>query len=569
MRRKTTVLFVQFPQLDNDVTGPHENLMMAAACLQYAAERSGEDRYYDFARLPVDVANADNAHTVESIADLRPGVIAFTAYLWNVERTLRLARLIRQRLPLVKIAVGGPEVAFPHPFLLRSRAVDVAVAGEGEVVFPLLLRAFRLAAPLDFRTVATLTDGGYRIGRFDPPAANLGEAVPPPGYRDFGPDRRGMAYLETSRGCPMRCAYCRYPHLRRTLSFLAPSDVIRRLRALKEMGAREIRFVDPSFNAHPRFLDILKGLAEINRSGSLKFFAELNAERLIGKEADLLARAHFTDIEVGLQSRDPNVLRAIRRPSDLKRLDAGVRLLARRNIRVTLDVMYGLPLQTESDVRRSLKCALGFRGVNVQSLQTLLIPGTEMRRRRREWGLESTPLPPYGVTATPRLPPSALARIEAYVAKHPRLRSDLPTPAFVGRRLGALFSEKVVVDADRLAASTPVPGRESRRAFLIRGHDLFGRRDEIVGFVKRAIRQEPDILCQFVLAPHGEEPLDLFDDLIAAIRAAPSHLNDRYAALAGQGKIASRRLLVRLPAAGRFSVGWIQAVDRTLGAVFF
>lgn len=569
MPRKTTVLFIQLPQLDNDTSGAHENMMMAASCLQYAVEQSSEAPYHRFARLPDSVANADNACTVELIKQIRPGVIAFTLYLWNIERSLRLARAVRQCLPRARIVVGGPEVAFPHPFLFRCRIVDVAVAGEGEAVFPFVLRAFRKSQSIDFRTIATRTTTGYRMGRLPPPPVDLNHIAPPAGYRDFRPDRHGMAYIETTRGCPMRCAYCRYPQMRQQMSFLDPDGVIARIRSLRKMGGREIRFVDPSFNAHPAFTPILRGLAALNRSHSLKFFAEVNAERLTGEQANLLAKANFTDIEVGMQSRDKRVLGAILRPSDLERLDAGVRLLCRRKIRVTLDVMYGLPLQSEADVRRSLRHALGFRGINVQSLQTLLIPGTELRRRRREWGLEATPLPPYGVTSTPLLPPGTLVRIESYVSRHPRLRSDLPTPRFVGLRLAHFFPERILIRADHIAASASVRGCENRRALIFRGDSLFGRRIGIAGLIRRAIRSEPDILWQFVLEPSREEPIELFDELIAAIRFSPRHLNDRYASAACRNLISSRRILVRLRNPAVFSRGWQRTVEHVLASVFF
>jgi radical SAM superfamily enzyme YgiQ (UPF0313 family) len=569
MRRKTAVLFLQLPQLDTDVAGPHENVMLAAAHLQYAAECAGEGRYHDFARLAETMGDADNAHLADEIGRLRPGIVAFTVYLWNVERTLRLAALIKRRWPGVRVIAGGPEVAFPHPFLFRARTIDVAVAGEGEAVFPLILKALRSDAALDFRTVATLAAHGYRRGRREPPPVELISAAPPPGYQACAPDARGMAYMEASRGCPMRCAYCRYPQLRRRLSFLEPDAVLARIAAFGGMGVREIRFVDPSFNAHPRLTDLLRGIAAINRSKAIAFFAEINVERLDREQARLLASANFREIEVGMQTRDPGVLRAIRRPSLPARFDAGVRALTREGVRVTLDVMYGLPLQTMADVRASLNHAARFPGVNVQSLQTLLLPGTELRRRSREWNLRADPLPPYGVTATSALSAQDLRRIEERVSRHHRLRSDLPTPVFVGRRLPALFSEQVRIAAERLDGADPVPGRTNRRAVRIQGSNLLQHRAAISGFVERALRAEPDLLWQFVLELKSEEPLDVLDDLIAAIRKCPPHLLDRYAAPACEGRIASRRVLVHLKTLRGIRSGWIKEAERTLRNAFF
>jgi hypothetical protein len=566
MPKRRTVLFIQLPQLDNDLKGNNENVPLAAAYLQFAAEQAGEGAHYDFIRLPESAHNAGNLSLLATIATLSPDVIAGTIYLWNIERTLRLTRLLRNRLPGVRILLGGPEVATSHPFLFRQSTADALVVGEGEAVFPALLRAVRTGKPVNFSTVALKTGSGYRWGATPPPPVSLSHQLPPPGYEACRPDARGMAYLETSRGCPMRCTYCRYPHLRRSMSFLEPDDILERVHALRRLGAREIRFVDPTFNAHPRFGEIASRLAKLNRSRSLAFFAELNAERLTEEQADDLARARFVDVEVGMQSRDALVLKTIRRPTSLDKLETGIRLLTRRRIKVTLDVMYGLPLQDTGDVRRSVKWALKHPSTNVQCLQTLLLPGTELRDRCREWRMSALRLPPYAVTGTSTMDAGAFGTVEALIARHPKLRSDVPTTQFAGSKL-ELFSARVDVAVPWQGAPPVFPA--NRCACFIRGADLYGGRETIGRFIRSAIRREPDSLFQFVLCPEHEEPLDLLDDLIGVIRSRPRHLIDRYSPVSLPGKIASRRIMVQLPKRKRLSKAWIVEAERLLMNAFF
>ena len=243
MVRKRTVLFLQLPQLDNDVVGPHENLYLAATYLQYAAERAGEDRFYRFLALadlfPLEApaGGPDNAAVLRCIRQVRPDVLACTVYLWNIERTLRLLRALRAAGGRARVVVGGPEVARRHPFLFRTRLADAVVVGEGENVFPGVLRLFRGGPRPDFATVAWLTTAGYRWGRQPPPPVELSEALPPPEHPAWQLTGRRMAYLETSRGCPRRCTYCRYPHLRRRLSVLEPDEVAARVTAWRRRGA--------------------------------------------------------------------------------------------------------------------------------------------------------------------------------------------------------------------------------------------------------------------------------------------------------------------------------------------
>jgi hypothetical protein len=503
------------------------------------------------------------------IEALQPDVIAATLYLWNIEWTLRVLKTIQARLPGVRTVVGGPETAREHPFLFRSRVPHAVVVGEGESVFPAILRAFRVGGRPDFLTAAFLTTRGYRWGTTVPSPVDLVTALPPPEYPSCGPNERGMAYVETSRGCPMRCTYCRYPHLRRTLSFLDPAILETRVRTLRQMGAREIRFIDPTFNAHPRSREILQRLVRLNRSHKLSFFAELTADRLSEEDADLLSAANFVDIEVGLQSRDPDVLREIRRPTNLAKFETGVRRLTCRHIKVTLDIMYGLPLQGLNDLQRTLPWASRIRGVNVQCLQTLLLPGTELRARRRTWRLAAGVLPPYPVTSTSTLTASDFHAIEDMIAAHPRLRSDISTTRFVGRKLPDLFDETLTLEAAEVGRLINAPGTRNRRALLLGGKDLFGYRQDLAAFLSRAVKAEPDTLFQFVIAPEREEPLDLVDSLIATLRRCPPHLLDRYAAAANRNLMVARRILIRLPGGRRFDPAWIQEAESLLAGAFF
>ncbi len=567
--RKSPLLFIQLPQLDNDVAAAHENMPLAAAYLAHAATRAGETRWYRPARLSATDELLDNAHLTGRLLNRQPAVIAATLYLWNVERTLRVLRAVRRRAPAVKIVVGGPEVARAHPFLFREGLADAAVAGEGEAVFPAILRALRGAGPRpDFTTVAwRLPAGGYVWGGTPPPPPDLFEALPPPRAPVWRPDSHGMAYLETSRGCPLSCAYCRYHHLRAGMSLLPVEAVLERVRILRARGAREIRFIDPMFNAHPRFTELLLALARLNADGAVAFFAEILADRLTAEQAALLKRAHFSELEVGLQCRRPAVLKAVRRAGTPARIENGLRLLTRQGMRVTLDLMYALPRQRRRDALSDLKWAAPLRRVNVQCMQTLLLPGTTLRRERKRWGITADPLPPYGVRGTTAMTEDDLRAVEAALAVNPRLRSDATATRFVGRRLPDIFQEEVILD---LAAGLPAlcPGRTARRAVRLRGADLFAQRRAIAAFITRTVRAEPDNLWQFVLEPRREEPLDLLDALLAALRAAPPHLLDRYAAAALSGRRAARRIFIRLDGR-RFDPAWVAAAEGVLRAACY
>ena len=589
------LLLLQLPRLDPDVTAPGENVMLAAACLQSALARSLEGPHWETVPTPATQDTADNASLLTAILALNPDVIGATLYLWNIERSLRLLAAIRGARPEVRIVVGGPEVAREHPLLFPARdtravtslpiivstgimvgtavpavrlgfsaSVDVAVVGEGESVFPGILAALRRGGITPWRTVAWRRKDRFAWGARPPPVRPLADLLPPAEHPIFRPDSNGMAYLETNRGCPMRCAFCCYNLRRKGWSSLPPSEVERRIRILRGRGTREIRLVDPTFNAHPRFRDVLGALSRANEDRKIRFFVELRADTLTEEDVARLAQANVAEAEVGVQSTDAAVLRNIRRPTDIGRVVTGIERLQRHGIRPTIDFLYGLPGQGMDDIARSLSLLERFPRAHPQFLPVLLLPGTELRDRRQELRLRAQRLPPYRIQSTNRLSSRQLAAIEEMAAK--RLGGfDSPTRRFVGNRLPDLFEDRV-----RVKAGAPLCNRTAtnRRAVRFVGDNLFAACPAIAAWIRLAVAREPDILWQFVLCPSAEEPLDLLENLIVTLRRLPTHWLDRLVSPPGTRRLAARRLFVQLPRDHAFDPGWRDEAEALLAEVF-
>ncbi|MCX7590820.1 MAG: radical SAM protein [Kiritimatiellae bacterium] len=569
MKRTRRLAFLQLPHWDNDVRGPRENLRVAAGYLSWALERSRESSHWDPVICDETTDELDDGHLVKHLVNLKPEVIAATLYLWNIERTLHVLGRVKTFLPHLVVIAGGPEVARSHPFLLRSRVPDIVVEGEGEVVFPEILRCLREKTVPDLLTVGwRVPNGSFRWGSREPSLVMLPEAMPPPAHSIWYPDSRGMAYFEATRGCPLQCFFCRYPHDRRAMSFLPVEEVIERVRILRERGTREIRFVDPTLNAHPRFTELLETLASFNHDAGVEFFAELRAETLTEEQARLLARANIREVEVGVQSLNPVVLKAVGRSSDFAALERGLTLLDRHVERITLDIMYGLPHQTAADIRCSVEWATRWKHVRIQFLPTLLIPGTPLRTLRHRLGLRGQNRPPYRVTATGSMDAHQLYEVELWAREFCHSDFDIVTRRFVGAALPDLFEEKVEPDPRAFTERWPLPGRSIRRAVLLRSRDFFAERFRIAETVVRAIRYEPFVLWQFVLCVEREEPLDVLDLLIEKVRAAPLHPLDRFVWAEQTGRLAARRIMILLNRRKRYDPHWMRAAETLLRQTF-
>ncbi len=540
---------------------------MAGFYLVHSLVRAGEAKGLEFRFLQQQEELLDDSHMLHLLLEYQPDVICCTLYLWNIERTLHILKRVKTAYPKVRIIAGGPEVSIHHPFLFRSLVPDVAVAGEGERVFPHIIRALRRRETTDLDCVAWKKGRRYQWGERFLPALSLEECLPPSHHPGWSPDGVGTAYIEAGRGCPMSCTYCRYAHLKKSTTFLSPQELMKRIRVLRDRGAREIRFVDPTLNANPFFSRILRSLALLNKNEPVRFFAEVRAETLLPEEIGILTSAGFSEIEVGVQSRDPKVLRLIHRPANQSRLEENLVRMVSEGIEVTLDLMYGLPGQRLEDAAGSIRWARDLGPRNVQCLQTLLLPGTDLRDHRRRWDIRADSLPPYGVRSTDSLSWDEIRGIEELV--HEPSPADCRTTRFSGHRLKDLFEEKIVLDMDRIKDFVFFPGSSSRRAILFRGEDLFAAKSEICKIMKEAVAAEPHMLWQFVLNPEREFPLDLLELMIAQLHAFPSHWTDRFASVAGWNRIASRRIFVLLRRGFHCPRPWIEAVESLLEEHFY
>jgi len=327
--------------------------------------------------------------------------------------------------------------------------------------------------------------------------------------------------------------------------------------------------VDPTFNANPSFDEILVRLARLNADRKLSFFAEVRADTITGRQAELLAAANFTDVEVGVQCRSQTVLRATGRPSDMGRIDRGIEFMTRFGIRLTVDLMCGLPRQTLRDVKKSLLWASCLKHAQVQFMHTLLLPGTRLRRSSRKLGMKAQSHPPYRVLATPDMTPADMAAAEQAAAGMTGYTVDVPTRRFVGVRLPDLFAERIRIENCELPGSARIPGRTLRRALILAGRDIYGRRDAVVALIKKAVRSEPHVLWQFVLAPVYEEPLDLLEIMAGTIDRMPSHFLDNQLVAAGTAnRHAARRAMILLRPGLKFERSWISEAEYFLAGRF-
>lgn len=469
----------------------------------------------------------------ESIASRKFGRIGFSLYCWNVERSLRLAAELRKRMPEVKLLAGGPEVTGDNLWLMESGVFDLLFCGEGEPAARRLLGSPPLPEP---ETGRILTGGssGQPPGTWPDPYLS--------GILD--PAQGDPVMVETVRGCSSTCGYCAYRKSHPVPRVLPAGEALELLGRLSDSGAKEVVFLDPTFNARPDLDALLEGMGDI----PLRSFGEMRGELLTRELAAAVSRAGFHCVEIGLQSLDPKVLALSGRYGDPMAVLRGASMLKSEGVTPVLDLMLGLPGDTPDGAVRAAEVIRELElHENVQVFHLALLPGTGSVEK----GRESMERPPYYRFS----PPVMNGWSEARERMADVFGYDLdmaPRPLLFDGWPGT-----VLVDLDAGDTVTP-PGIPSIRhgVLRVRSIDLWSRREKIFSMIRIRLAEEPHCILDVVLEAAGPFPVDL----ISAVRrlSEPGDYSDRTASALGRD--GNLRVSVLVSRADLFPMEWLMVI---------
>ena len=132
-----SVLFVQLPIPPAGPSPIIGNVPLAAGYLILHARARGLDRHFQFEILPPKICNYhSDLGIVDAIIEREPGIVGFSCYLWNIDRTLWIATQLKRLRPEIIIVLGGPEITNDNAWVFASGVVDFAAFALGTPTQP-------------------------------------------------------------------------------------------------------------------------------------------------------------------------------------------------------------------------------------------------------------------------------------------------------------------------------------------------------------------------------------------------------------------------------------------------
>lgn len=467
MDRKVLLIYPNFPEKVGRLNLPM-GLMYVGSYLCHAGYKV----------CILDLNNIQNmAHACAKIKSELAGAIAvgFSVMSAQIPNALEVSKYVKQVDPTIPIIWGGVHPTLYPKQVAQCEFIDFAVRGEGEITALELLKAIEqngnfenvrgIAFQSSERQEVTMTDSREFIdmNKLPPIEWKLLESM------KLGSNIKEIAkltghgiWLQTSRGCPHRCAFCINPILKLRYRYKRSDLVLNEIKRLVDLGVDHIWFLDETFFVNKkRVVEIMEGIQE--RGLKFKWFANVRADYFrpdyINVEFALrMKRSGCELLGIGAESGSQRILDMLKKDITVEDTLNSARVLNKAGIKGHFSFMVGLPGEEENDVIKTLQLIEGimkidtsysFRVVALQIYRPY--PGSELYLKCLEEGLkEPATLVEWGHSPFIQI---EVKNLQEYPWIKHRLRADLNNITFYGNLLGFKSRYRLITKMVRKIAS--------------------------------------------------------------------------------------------------------------------
>ena len=332
-----------------------------------------------------------------------PDVVCVSCYIWNLSFVKELMADLIKILPGVDFWAGGPEVSYDaEKFLTENSEFKGVMVGEGEETFKELAGYYVETNPQNLKDMTGICyrDGDQIIHNGWRQIMDLSSI--PFIYKDLSEFKNRIIYYESSRGCPFSCSYC-LSSIDKKLRFRDTETVKKELQFFIDNKVPQVKFVDRTFNCkHDHAMAIWKYINE-HDNGVTNFHFEISADLLREEELQEMStmRPGLIQLEIGVQSTNPDTIKAIHRTMDFEKLKGIVdRIHSFGNIHQHLDLIAGLPYEDYDSFRHSFNDVYALKPQQLQLGFLKVLKGSHMMEMCKEYGIVYKTQEPYEVLST-------------------------------------------------------------------------------------------------------------------------------------------------------------------------
>lgn len=310
------------------------------------------------------------AQLADRVRQFQPDLVGFSVTCLNAAQAEETATILKTQKASIKIIFGGPQTTLQSDSAMKCPAVDYAITGEGDLIFPQLIEA--LETDRDLSPLPGLTwrdkNGDPREGAPPQPVTDL-NSLPMPARHlldwnnynlsgDYLIPARKVMTLSTSRGCPYQCTFCSSAvYWNCSYRALSAHAIVNEIEALiEQFGADGLNFREDNFMVNrKRVKDICHEM--LKRKISIPWVCEARVDNVDRDTLEIMREAGMVGLWCGVESGSPRILKQIRKGYTVEQVRTAFKLFNELNINTRAGFMIGFPHETEEDIEQTYRLA--------------------------------------------------------------------------------------------------------------------------------------------------------------------------------------------------------------------
>lgn len=363
---------------------PALGIAYIAACLQ--------SQGYDCKIFDAYFHSWSQAQLLQRVKDYNPDVAGLTAMTHEINQAADIAIRLKAHRNIPIILGGCHITALPQKTLAEFPVFDYGVYGEGEKTTLELLskniHQINQTQPLHGVKGLVFRDREQIVVNESRPFLTSEELniLSYPALDDYYTidtqalaDKKSYYTIFTSRGCPYNCAFCMQV-LGRKVRRRSPQGVIHEMDyAIKNYGAHTFDFADEIFlfdDDHTK--EVLKLFIQQGLHNRIKWSALTRANFVTPELIALAKRAGCVRLEMGVESGDDEILKAIGKGITVEQVKKAVKIIKDAGISLGTYYILGHPNEKSTTLRKTVNLAVELNTDSIAVGLMVPYPGTRI-----------------------------------------------------------------------------------------------------------------------------------------------------------------------------------------------
>ncbi|MBN2054859.1 radical SAM protein [bacterium] len=380
------------------------------AMIYYPENPSGEEQQYEVHKESVfenrsaahsrylDALNNDSLpvwrEIREQIGAYAPDVLGISLLSTEVGAALKVSRIAKALSPEMLVVWGGVHPSFETESSLAFPEVDLVVRGEGEFTMLDICDRLEHGQRLDDVAGISLRCGTRVRHNPDRPLLDDLDTLPPPSrdlvLQEHTFSKEALGGVITSRGCPWRCSFCSSRSFwRNTVRFRSPRAVADEIEALKrDKDIRSVTIWDDAFSLdRDHALSLCQEL--LDRRLRITWRGATRLDLINPGLLRLMRRSGCTQVEIGIESGSPRILREIRKDIEIDSVQEAISAVQAEGMACGVFFMAGFPQERIEDLEETLNVMRRITPAEMVLNVYDPLPGSELFELARAWSMVS------------------------------------------------------------------------------------------------------------------------------------------------------------------------------------